>query len=188
MSLKHAILGFLSYRSMTGYDLKKAFDRSIQHFWPANQSQIYRTLADLTAANLVEKEVIEREERLDMNIYHITEEGREEMRQWLAAPLPTQKYREPFMIQIYFGGQIADEKLIALMEHELRELEERVTLYKAIFALENQRFETAADKRAFFLSLTTLEMGLLSNLTAIDWMKSLIERVKSRSYTFNGFN
>ena len=38
MSLKHAILGFLSFAPLTGYDLKKAFDRSVQHFWPANQS------------------------------------------------------------------------------------------------------------------------------------------------------
>ena len=36
MSLKHAILGFLSLQPMTGYDLKKAFDQSVRHFWPAN--------------------------------------------------------------------------------------------------------------------------------------------------------
>ena len=49
MSLKHAILGFLGYTSLSGYDLKKAFDGSVQHFWPADQSQIYRPLAQLTA-------------------------------------------------------------------------------------------------------------------------------------------
>ena len=47
MSLKHAILGFLSFKSLTGYGLKKAFDRSVQHFGPGNQSQIYRELAAL---------------------------------------------------------------------------------------------------------------------------------------------
>ena len=48
MSLEFAILGFLSYHPSTGYDLKKMFDVSIRHFWPADQSQIYRTLARLT--------------------------------------------------------------------------------------------------------------------------------------------
>ena len=66
MSLKYAILGFLSYKSFSGYDLKKAFDNSVRHFWSANQSQIYRTLAQLDEEGLVAKEVIEREERLDM--------------------------------------------------------------------------------------------------------------------------
>jgi PadR family transcriptional regulator, regulatory protein AphA len=46
MSFKYAILGFLSFAPFSGYDLKKAFDRSVQHFWPANQSQTYRTLAE----------------------------------------------------------------------------------------------------------------------------------------------
>ncbi len=48
MSLEFAILGFLNYHPYTGYDLKKIFDSSIRHFWPADQSQIYRTLTRLT--------------------------------------------------------------------------------------------------------------------------------------------
>jgi len=40
MSLQHAILGFLNYKSLTGYDLKKIFDTSVRHFWAADQSQI----------------------------------------------------------------------------------------------------------------------------------------------------
>ena len=49
MSLKHAILGFLNYQPQTGYELKEVFDDSVQHFWLADQSQIYRTLNDLMA-------------------------------------------------------------------------------------------------------------------------------------------
>ena len=42
MSLEYAILGFLCYKPLSGYDLKKIFDNSVQHFWPADQGQIYR--------------------------------------------------------------------------------------------------------------------------------------------------
>jgi len=44
MALEHAILGFLDYGPMSGYDLKKTFDDSVNHFWTAQQSQIYRAL------------------------------------------------------------------------------------------------------------------------------------------------
>ena len=45
MSLGHAILGFLSRRPMTGYELKtRCFDQVASHFWTADQAQIYRTL------------------------------------------------------------------------------------------------------------------------------------------------
>ncbi|MGD0004493.1 MAG: PadR family transcriptional regulator, partial [Anaerolineaceae bacterium] len=40
MSLDYAILGFLSYKPFSGYDLKKVFDNSVRHFWYADQSQI----------------------------------------------------------------------------------------------------------------------------------------------------
>ena len=58
MSLKHAILGFLSFKPLSGYDLKKAFDNAVRHGGPANQSQIYRTLTQMTKEGLLEKEVI----------------------------------------------------------------------------------------------------------------------------------
>ena len=109
MSLKHAILGFLSFKPFSGYDLKKAFDNSVRHFWPANQSQIYRTLSQMTDEGLVEKEIVEREERLDMKIYSITKTGRSELHDWLATPLPEKDTREPFLIQVFFGGHpVAD--------------------------------------------------------------------------------
>ena len=40
MELKHAILGLLSIRSASGYDLARAFAGSVAHFWRADRSQI----------------------------------------------------------------------------------------------------------------------------------------------------
>mgnify|MGYP003565227123 CR=1 FL=1 len=60
MSLKYAILGILNAFPMTGYDLKhQAFDATVRHFWPADQSQIYRTLNRLTERGGAEMEKIE---------------------------------------------------------------------------------------------------------------------------------
>ena len=187
MSLKHAILGFLSFKSLTGYDLKKAFDQSVQHFWPANQSQIYRTLASLTEEGLVNMEVIEREERLDMKIYHITDSGKEELRHWLSTPLQSSDYREPFLIQVYFGGLLSDEEFVDLLEHEIRTLQARLALYDSIYKMYQEAIRTHSDPRAFFLSITTLEYGILSNRIAVEWLQSVIARVKSGEYTLKDF-
>ena len=73
MSLEYAILGFLNYHPYTGYDLKKVFDTSIHHFWPADQSQIYRTLARLTREGLTEMEKVPQDDRPDRKVYSITE-------------------------------------------------------------------------------------------------------------------
>ena len=71
LSLKHAILGFLSIKSLTGYELKKAFDRSVDHFWPADQSQIYRTLSRLVEEGFLTVEEIEIESRLNQKRYFV---------------------------------------------------------------------------------------------------------------------
>ena len=71
MSLEHAILGFLNYRPLSGYDLKKVFDNSVRHFWPADQSQIYRTLAKLAEWEHVEQEIVRGLDRPDRKEYRI---------------------------------------------------------------------------------------------------------------------
>jgi DNA-binding PadR family transcriptional regulator len=187
MSLKHAILGFLSFKSLSGYDLKKAFDRSVQHFWPANQSQIYRTLAGLKVDGLVEHEVIEREERLDMKVYHITDAGREELDRWLSTPLQASDYREPFLIQVYFGGRLSNDEFVDLLQHEIRIMEERLAIYDSIYKMYQERISTSEDPRSIFLSVTTLEYGILSNRVSLEWLESLVERVTSGNYTLKDF-
>jgi DNA-binding PadR family transcriptional regulator len=187
MSLKHAILGFLSFKSFTGYDLKKAFDHSIQHFWPANQSQIYRTLAELKNDGMVDQEVIEREERLDMKVYHITEVGKEELHRWLSTPLQPTDYREPFLIQVYFGGLLSDEEFVNLLQHEIRAMEERLAVYDSIYKMYQERVDSSEDPRSLFLSVTTLEYGILSNQISLEWLKSVIERVQSGNYKLMDF-
>lgn len=183
MSLKHAILGFLSFKPLSGYDLKKAFDNSVQHFWPANQSQIYRTLAELDEQGLIEKEIIPRAERLDMKIYSITETGRTEFHRWLSTPLPPSENREPFLIQIFFSGQLSDTELLALLHQELRSVEETLAVYADIYTTNTRQADNASNPRAFFLSMLTLEYGLAANHSYRIWLKAVIERVQVGNYS-----
>lgn len=185
MSLKHAILGFLSFAPFSGYDLKKAFDNSVQHFWPANQSQIYRTLAQMDEEGLVEKEIIEREERLDMKIYTITEAGRAELHQWLATPLPEPDDREPFLIQVYFGSNLNDDELLNLLQAKLNEIEQRLAVYRSVYEMIQNTPSKVSDQRAIFLSILTLEVGYKSNQTHAQWLKSAIQRIQQKNYSID---
>lgn len=184
MSLKHAILGFLSYEPLSGYNLKKAFDNSVRHFWPANQSQIYRTLSQMTDEGLVEKEVIEREERLDMKIYSITEAGRSELHGWLTTPLPEKDIREPFLIQVFFGGKLSDEEILNLLQHEKKVTEEGLLAYDAVYqTVTAQPNSIHHDPRAFYLSMLTLGYGIKSNRALLEWLNSAIERIETNNYS-----
>ncbi len=182
MSLRHAILGFLSFAPLTGYDLKKAFDRSVQHFWPANQSQIYRTLAELTEDGLIDKEVIERGDRLDMKVYHLTPAGRQELQRWLSTPIPPPDTRDPFLIQIFFGGQLTDAELLGLIESQRQAAEALLDVYRRTHAASVGQTSAVADERALFLSHLTLEFGLKSCLMYRDWLLDAHARLQAGQY------
>lgn len=183
MSLKHAILGFLSVQPLTGYDLKKAFDRSVRHFWPANQSQIYRTLAELDTDGLVEKQVVAREERLDMKIYAITSPGREELRRWLSKPLPIQETREPLLIQVFFAGMLSDAELLPVLEHHIREIEAQLRMFSGLYEASRLQLSDSSPERTTFVSMLTLEYALGSYHQALHWLRSAVARIRAADYT-----
>jgi DNA-binding PadR family transcriptional regulator len=107
MSLRFTILGFLSIRPLTGYDLKRYFDASVRHFWSADQAAIYRTLGELAGDGLVEHERIAQQTRPDRKVYHATPAGLAALDAWLATPAPPVARREPLLVKLFFTGRLA---------------------------------------------------------------------------------
>jgi DNA-binding PadR family transcriptional regulator len=179
MSLEHAILGFLNYRPMSGYDLKKIFDTSVRHFWPADQSQIYRTLNRLTENGWAEMEKIEQESRPARKEYSITDAGREELQKWLLTPLPFGDNRSAPLIQVFFAGQLSDEDVLAMFERVADFIRGGLAMYDAI----PEQIEAYADyiqsPREFFFWMLTLEIGKNSASANLEWLEWTIERIRN---------
>lgn len=123
MAIKYAILGFLSWRSLSGYDLKKIFEDSQFFYWSGNNNQIYTTLVQLHKEELVTTEVQHQERGPSRKLYTLTEKGRSELRQWLlSAPEPPQ-LRNSFLIQLAWADQLEPTELDTLLEkyeHEVQ--------------------------------------------------------------------
>jgi len=79
MTVKHAILGLLSWKPLTGYDLKRIFSDSSAFYWSGNNNQVYRTLLELFEEGLVAREVVQQENLPAKKIYSISEKGRQEL-------------------------------------------------------------------------------------------------------------
>ncbi len=179
MSLEYAILGFLSYKPLSGYDLKKVFDNSIQHFWSADQGQIYRTLARLADQGFAEIEVVEGNQRPDRKVYHITELGREDLRRWLAGPVHSHEPRSASLIQVFFAGQLSDEQLLEKFEQVANDSRAILSTYRQIPTVINAYAQDFASPRESFCWNLTLELGLKSIRAQLEWAESIIERIRS---------
>lgn len=168
MSLSHAILGLLTVTPMTGYDLKtQAFDNTIAHFWQADQTQIYRTLAAMAESGWVESTLEIQEDRPNRKVYHITEAGWEELRRWLKTEQPLPVYREPFLVQMFFAGELDSATVLAHIARQREGHAARLAHYEQISMPPTGSAELAR-KRIFWR--LTLEMGMAMERAYIDWL------------------
>ncbi len=179
MSLEHAILGFLNYKPFTGYDLKKMFDNSVRHFWPADQSQIYRTLARLTQNGLVEMELVEQLDRPDRKVYHITQAGRDALIAWLAGPFPEEEPRSAPMIQVFFSAQLSDEELLAKFRLAAGMMRAQLEQYQQVPEKIDEYAAVVQSPREVFCWSLTLESGLRMAQSQLEWAESVIRRIEN---------
>jgi DNA-binding PadR family transcriptional regulator len=180
MSLEFAILGFLCYKPSSGYDLKKRFDNSIQHFWSADQGQIYRTLARLAEQGWAEVEVVEQSQRPDRKVYHITPTGREGLRRWLAGPVQSHEPRSASLIQVFFAGQLSDEQLLMKFEQVASYSRAVLATYQQIPAVIDSYAQEFATPREAFCWNLTLELGIRSVQAELAWAESVIDRIRNK--------
>jgi DNA-binding PadR family transcriptional regulator len=178
MSLEYAILGFLQYMPLSGYDLKSVFDISVQHFWSADQSQIYRTLSRLAEQGLVEIEVIEQDDRPDRKVYHITDKGHEELIHWLAEPLPTKSERIAELIQIFFAAHLSDDEILELFRQKAKRIREKHDALKNMSEQNTCQTPKDAKQRDAFFWRLTLEYGIRMTEACALWFDDVVTRLE----------
>jgi PadR family transcriptional regulator, regulatory protein AphA len=179
MSLEFAILGFLNYHPYTGYDLKKIFDTSIRHFWPADQSQIYRTLSRLTEQGFAEMEKVPQSDRPDRKVYHITDSGRTKMLKWLAGPVPTGEPRSAPLIQVFFAGQLSDKEILNKFEGFAAILRAILAQYDHVPEQLGPYQQEITSPREHFFWMLTLDNGIRNMRANLEWAESVIKRIKA---------
>jgi PadR family transcriptional regulator AphA len=121
VSLKHGILGLLNYKPMSGYDLTKVFSQSLNFFWTASTSQIYRELETMSESGWIEVEEERQRGHMVSTVYAINENGRKELNRWLSGP-SEEKFRErsPFFIRFFFQSLAGPESLRASLNEYMQ--------------------------------------------------------------------
>lgn len=103
---RYALLGMLSIRPMSGYDIKKLIETSVSYFWTESYGQIYPILKSLVAEKLVTRTVQKQSGKPDRHIYALTPAGRRVLRDWLArAPVPKVD-RNELLLKLFFGEEV----------------------------------------------------------------------------------
>lgn len=119
MSLDNGILGFLAIKPLSGYDIKKLFAISASYFWPADQSQIYRSLKKLVEDDCVELKECSRGLTVERKVYEITQKGHERLYAWVTNPSASDFIaRLPQVMQLFFSGALSREEQLQFLDNQ----------------------------------------------------------------------
>jgi PadR family transcriptional regulator AphA len=172
MSLKYALLGLINYQPMSGYDLKTIFDHSINYFWTASTSQIYRDLAKLEGEGYMTSRLEPQRGRPDKRIYTITDAGRKAFVVWLNLFPSTLRcpIRYDFLVRVFFGSQIQSEDLLYQLRRFIKEKQKEL---EDFHELNGQVQENTTHEDSFYWKLT-MKLGVMSIRTEIQWAEECL--------------
>ncbi len=104
MSLKIALLGLISIKPASGYDLKQTIERSIHFIWNATSPQIYSTLRKLRDEGLISTEEFPQQGKPDKQIHSISQKGRKALEAFVSEPIRSSVTRDEVLLRIFFGN------------------------------------------------------------------------------------
>jgi PadR family transcriptional regulator, regulatory protein AphA len=185
MTIKYAILGFLSWRSLSGYDLKKLIIDSPSLYWSGNNNQIYRTLVELHEAGFVTNEVQPQEHLPARKVYTITEQGRADLRQWVLSAPELPQVRSPFLIQLAWADQLAPDELDGLIGQYEHQVEMQCRMLRERQRREQQRREVPANpvrtERETYLWAMIAENHVSAFERELAWLHELRAGLRARA-------
>jgi DNA-binding PadR family transcriptional regulator len=164
--LEYILLGFLTFKEMSGYDLKQTMAVSTSHFFDASFGSIYPALKKLEAKEWVRcREVVDGSKY--KKLYAITDTGKTAFMDWLERPVPFSKTGVDFLVPVFFYSLLPKEIRIRQLKQIV------VRAQELLDGLELQREEVKGKADPYIYS--TLQFGLQYYTHMINWCSSLIQ-------------
>ena len=188
MSLKHGLLGLISAEgSMSGYELDKMFKNSLNYFWQAKTSQIYRELNAMEDSGWLTSQRVIQEEKPNKKVYTITDEGKDELLKWILSPDIGRgsEIKNPILMRIFFAGEAGEEGRCRTLKL-LKEYKENCIAYlsKMSSILEELSEYEASGKYADHMKywkITALS-GQISVKSQLEWTDKAINILEEDSH------
>ena len=170
MSLRHGLIGLLAREGpQTGYQLARAFDRSVNFLWHARHGQIYPELARLAEAGLIRH--VEDGPR-GAKVYEVTDAGVAELRRWILEVPVAGGTRNETLLRVFFGYLVEPPQLEAFLLGEAARYRSLLAVLEGFAAEE----ATSPSGRA---SALTVHQGIRVLNAQIEWAEWAAKEVRA---------
>lgn len=112
----YALLGLLSLRPHTAYDLAQQASRSLAFVWQVSDSQLYEHPKRLVDLGLVRSKLQPAGPRRSRTLYEITAAGRRALRDWLSTSPAEPRWEDEVLLRIMVADHAGPAELLATIE------------------------------------------------------------------------
>ena len=182
MPLKHGLLGLLNYQNTTGYELNKSFKESLNFFWKAQTSQIYRELSKMENEGWLVSERIVQHKRPNKKVYSITDSGKKELDNWLNTneSLEWITLRSEFLLKLFFSDEKSKQENIDYVKQYKSKCQEAMLSLEATGAIIAKHSEALGDpEKAFYWEQTAI-FGYMYYEMCLKWADTVIMKIKEK--------
>jgi DNA-binding PadR family transcriptional regulator len=175
VSVRSSLLQLLDEGERHGYQLKVDFEARTGGIWPLNVGQVYTTLERLVRDGLV-TETGDDDGDGGQRTYRITEDGRHEVKQWLASsPTDTAPPRDELLMKVLLAVGRGGPEAVAVIDDQRSAL---------LVALQMGRRQQRARTEDDDLPARLAHDALLSRLEAdVTWLDRCEEQLRANDPT-----
>jgi DNA-binding PadR family transcriptional regulator len=170
-----AILGLLSLRPWPTYELAKQLRRSLHHFWPRAESNLYAEAKRLVAQGYASARVEPTGER-QRTVYSITKRGRNALRAWLGEAGGEVRLECEPLLKVFFADQGTQAELLAT----IRAIGAAADQQQADLRRMAEEYRAGEGPFPERLAVSVLALGLVWDQlrSTIDWSHRAAEAVE----------
>jgi DNA-binding PadR family transcriptional regulator len=184
--ISHSLLGILSLRPMSGYDIRKFVMEHIGYFWRESYGQIYPMLKRMAAQGLVAARTETNHGKPDRQVYSLSSLGRAELEKWLAKPPAAPSPRNELLLKLFFGGRGKGADMTRHMEAFRQQHLELLQQYDRVEKWLRYEHPNHPDSPFWMI---TLDYGKRNSKNLLEWSEaalSTLNRLPSTTQSSKG--
>jgi PadR family transcriptional regulator AphA len=168
-SFHHFILGLLTQRPMSGYDIKRLLKSLGWLVGSPSFGAIYPALHALLQDRLVTVTVLSDENKPPRKIYTITQAGERALHEWIHQPSSTNASTRAFAMRLILADQLSNEGLIAHLQQRRAQVDD----HRAALKRMNDELDGEVDAGRRL----TLDYGMAIASAELNWLEGMLERL-----------
>ncbi len=154
------------------------FKGSLNYFWRAQTSQIYRELKTIEKNEWATLEVIKQSGKPDKKLYEITEKGQEELRSWLMDNQLSMG-NNALLMKVFFFGELDPKMAIQFFEDYVESFRQSEEAINAIPSSNREDYMASESDHELFWDMT-IEYGKRLMKANREWSEYCLEVLRKR--------